>query len=158
MTDLKREYTIPLRRKTKLAPNWRRSKKAMSVLIEFVKKHMKTDEVVICNELNEKIWENGIKNPPGKVSVVALKTNINGVEKTLVNLIEAGVESQLATYNKVTPKAVAPETKADIKEAEVKEVVEKKAEKVVEEKVEEKSKTKSEKATAKKKVEEKKDE
>ena len=157
MTDLKREYTVPLRRKTKVAPNWRRSKKAMSVLIEFIKKHMKTEEVVICNELNEKIWENGIKNPPGKVSVVALKTNINGVEKTLVNLVDVGVESQLNSYTKVAPKATAPVTEA-VKDAEVKEVVVEKAEEAKEVKVEEKSEAKPKKASAKKKVEEKKDE
>lgn len=158
MTELKREYIIPLRRKTKLAPNWRRSKKAMSVLIEFVKKHMKTDEVVICNELNEKIWENGIKNPPGKVSVVALKTNINGVTRTLVNLVEVGVEAQLATYNKTESKAVADKTKpeAEIKGAKVSEVKEKVEPKS--EVAEEKSEAKPKKVATKKKEEEIKDE
>lgn len=127
MTELKREYVVPLRRKTKLAPRWRRSKKAVSVLNEFIRKHMKTDNVVLCNELNEKIWENGIKNPPGKVSIVALKTEINGVEKTLVNLAEVGIDAQLKLY-KTTPELPKVEEKATKKvaDAEVKEVETKK--------------------------------
>lgn len=105
MVELKREYVVPLRKKTNLAPKWRRSKKAVSVLNDFIKKHMKTDDVVICAELNEKIWENGIKNPPGKVSVIAVKTKIAGKDKTIVNLLEVGVESHLKNYG-VSEKAV----------------------------------------------------
>ncbi|MCA9459517.1 MAG: 60S ribosomal protein L31 [Nanoarchaeota archaeon] len=134
MTELKREYVVPLRRKTKLAPKWRRSKKAVSVLNEFIKKHMKTDNVVICKELNEKIWGNGIKNPPGKVSVIALKTNINGIEKTIVNLQEIGIDKQLEVYKSQMPATPAKEEKVEeakpkkeevkkeAKDAEVKEV------------------------------------
>ena len=51
MAELKREYVVPLRRKTLTAPKWRRTKKAVSVLKEFIMKHMKTDNVVICREL-----------------------------------------------------------------------------------------------------------
>ena len=117
MTELKREYVVPLRRKTKFAPKWRRSKKAVSVLNEFIKKHMKTDSVVICKELNEKIWGNGIKNPPGKVSVIAIKTNINGVEKTIVNLQEVGIDKQLELYKSQMPATPAKEEKAEEEQA-----------------------------------------
>lgn len=139
MTELKREYVVPLRRKTKLAPKWRRSKKAVSVLKDFIEKHMKTDNVIICRELNEKIWENGIKNPPGKVSVVALKTQINGVEKTLVNLAEAGINTQMAQYAVEAPKTEKKTKPEQIKEAQVKEI------KAKEEKSEKKAETKKEK-------------
>jgi len=130
MVELKREYVVPLRRKVNTVPKWRRSKKAVSVLNDFVKKHMKTDNVVICSELNEKIWQNGIKNPPGKVSVIAFKTQIKGVEKTFVNLLEVGVDKHLKNHNLVTAevkpevakKEVKKETKTEVKDAEVKEV------------------------------------
>ena len=108
MAELKREYVIPLRRRTRTAPKWRRSKKAVSVLKEFVEKHMKTDNVIICKELNEKIWANGIKNPPGKVSVVALKSEFNGVEKTLVNLAEVGIDEQTKLYAAQAAQAPTP--------------------------------------------------
>lgn len=124
MTELKREYVIPLRRKSSTVPKWRRSKKAMSVLKEFVKKHMKSDIVIIGNELNEKIWKNGIKNPPGKVSVITLKKEFSGQEKVLVNLAEVGIESLLKQYeSEVQKKPVSKkvtDSKEDVKEAEVK--------------------------------------
>ena len=119
MTELKREYVIPLRRKTLKAPKWRRSKKAVSVLKEFVQKHMKTDNVIICNELNEAIWGQGIKKPPGKVEVIALKNEFNGEEKCIVNLLSVGLEAQLKKY---TTTATKTETKVEVKDAKVKEV------------------------------------
>ncbi len=126
MAELKREYVVPLRTKCRTAPKWRRSKKAVSVLREFIKKHMKTDEVILCSELNEHIWANGSKNPPGKVSVIALKTKIGNNEKTLVNLTEIGVDKHLATYAAATPAAASKSEKTEeteeIKDAEVKEV------------------------------------
>lgn len=124
MAELKREYVVPLRRKTLTAPKWRRSKKAVSVLKEFIMKHMKTDNVIICSELNEAIWSRGIKHPPGKVSVVALKTQIGGVEKTLVNLAEVGLEAQQELYaSQAVEMPVQEEAQAEeVKDAEVKEV------------------------------------
>lgn len=98
MAELKREYVVPLRRKTRFAPKWRRSKKAIAVLKDFIRQHMKTQDVIVCRELNELIWENGSKNPPGKISVVAFKTSIKGEEKTLVNLSNIGVEKQKELY------------------------------------------------------------
>jgi len=121
MTELKREYVVPLRRKSRFAPKWRRSKKAVSVLKEFIEKHMKTDNVLVCRELNEKLWENGIQNPPGKVSVIALKTTINGVEKTYVNLIEAGVDKYIAELNIAKTEKKA-KTSQEIKDGDVEEV------------------------------------
>lgn len=132
MAELKREYVVPLRRKTQLAPKWRRSKKAVSVLKEFIQKHMKTENVVVCSELNDFIWAKGGKNPPGKVSVIALKTNVNGVESTIVNLLESGIENQMKSYAGATPVA------APVKEAVVTEKVAAKTETKVEKKVEEK--------------------
>lgn len=134
MTELKREYVVPLRQKCRTAPKWRRSKKAMSVLKDFIVKHMKTDNVVIGNELNEKIWENGAKNPPGKVSVITLKKEFNGVEKALVNLAEAGIDS-LVKENEAQNAAPVKEEKKEVKktpevqDAEVKEVEIKKEDK-----------------------------
>lgn len=122
MADLKREYVVPLRRKTRLAPRWRRSKKAVTVLKEFIQKHMKTENVVVCKELNEFIWADGGKNPPGKVSVVAIRTNVNGVESTVVNLLESGVDNQIGTYAKTPVAAPVKEAKAtEVKTEEVKE-------------------------------------
>jgi len=142
MAELKREYVVPLRRNTRNAPKWRRSKRAVSVLKEFIQKHMKTEEVILCNELNEFIWARGSKNPPGKVSVVAIKDKFGKSEKTIVNLLEVGLDKQLKEYQNATPVVpVESDSKSEVKDAEVKEVA-KKTEKKVVEKTEEKKTTK----------------
>jgi large subunit ribosomal protein L31e len=121
MADLKREYVVPLRRRTSTAPKWRRSKKAVSVLKEFIRKHMKAENVIICNDLNEHVWSRGGKNPPGKVEVIALKTQVNGVESTIVNLLSKGIDKQLETYIKNTPQNASAKPVVDAKVEEKKE-------------------------------------
>ncbi len=123
MADLKREYVVPLRRRTSTAPKWRRSKKAVSVLKDFIRKHMKTENVIVCNDLNEYVWSKGGKNPPGKVEVIALKTKVNGEESTIVNLLSKGIDKQLETYIKNGPQkapAKAVDAKAEEKVEEAK--------------------------------------
>lgn len=126
----------------------------MSVLKEFIKKHMKTETVVLCPELNELIWANGAKNPPGKVEVIAIKGDFGGSEKTLVNLLSVGVEEQLNLYATAVPKVEkedkeTKEEKSEVKEAEAKEI--EKKEEPKEAKAEEKTvkKTPAKKATKK---------
>lgn len=98
MAELKREYIIPLRRKYLSAPKWRRSKKAIAVLKDFIQKHMKCENVIVCAELNEHIWSRGSKYPPGKVEVIALKMQSSDGEKVLVNLKEHGIDTQKSMY------------------------------------------------------------
>ena len=72
MINEKRTYVIPLRREFNKAPRYKRSKKAIKALREFIIKHMKTEKVVIDILLNEYVWSKGIKNPPAKVKVNAI--------------------------------------------------------------------------------------
>ena len=69
-----RIYTVPLARGFMKAPKWKRSKKAVKVLREFVTRHMKPEDLYIDPEVNERIWENGIKNPPRKIQVRITKS------------------------------------------------------------------------------------
>ena len=48
-------------------------------------RHMKVEEknVWLDTALNEKIWENGIRNPPSKIAVKAIKFDDGLVEVTL---------------------------------------------------------------------------
>ena len=139
MANLKREYNVPLRRKVKTAPMWRRSKKAISVLKDFMKQHMKAENVIICAELNELIWARGGKCPPGKISVTALRTEVNGVDSTIVNLSTIGVDAQMAKYGTVATTEEAEAPVAEVKKEVKKEV---KAEKPA--KAEKKAETKKE--------------
>ena len=79
-TVLERTYNVPLRRKWVYVPKYKRSKKAVTTLKEFLVKHMKpgTDAkgklmLKIGKHLNDFIWKHGIKNPPHHVKVVAKK-------------------------------------------------------------------------------------
>jgi len=72
---LERTYTIPLRREYLKTPKYRRAKKAVRAVREFMQKHMKTEEVLIGPKLNMALWANGIRNPPHHVKVNATKNN-----------------------------------------------------------------------------------
>ena len=98
MENLKREYVVPLRRKFLSVPKWRRTKRAISTFEIFMKKHMKCENIVICAELNQYIWKNGAKNPPGKVSVTCEKIKHKDIEKVIVNLSGINISKQLDLY------------------------------------------------------------
>lgn len=63
--EFERIMVIPLR-KTKQAPRTRRANRAVKEVREIVMRHMKVDadNVWIDASVNDKIWENGIRNPP----------------------------------------------------------------------------------------------
>jgi len=78
MADLERTYNIPLRKEFQKVPRYKRAKKAVTAVREFVLKHMKADSVLIGEELNKLLWVHGIKNPPHHVKVTVVK-NKEGV-------------------------------------------------------------------------------
>ena len=46
---------------------YRRSKKAIIVIKQFVNRHMKANQVSIDTKVNELIWARGIKHPPRRI-------------------------------------------------------------------------------------------
>jgi large subunit ribosomal protein L31e len=82
--DIERIIIIPLRA-TKNAPRTKRAKRAVKEVKEHIMRHMKVEEknVWLDTALNEKIWENGIRNPPSKIAVKAIKFDDGLVEVTL---------------------------------------------------------------------------
>jgi len=72
---LERLYTIPLRKEFMKAPIYRRTKKAVKALKQFISRHMKVpvEKVKVCKHLNEFLWQNGPKNPPCRVKVKTRK-------------------------------------------------------------------------------------
>lgn len=100
MAKLERDYTINLRRDFVKVPRHERSKRAISFIKKFMNKHMKSEDVRLGKHLNEYVWQNGIKNPPGKVSVKAIKydeghvtVELNGKEYT-VKKVQTQVNEQ----------------------------------------------------------------
>ena len=160
---LSRTYTIPLRKEFQKAPKYRRAKKAVNALREFVKKHMRNENVLIGPKLNLKIWEHGIKNPPHHVKVTAVEDEKDEVVR--VELFGFEFKKKEAKEKKEKPKGMAgklqeklgpkeeegPKTevtkKKDIKE--VKKGVEKKEEKPAAEKKEEPAPAKEDKPAEK---------
>ena len=81
MMAAEQTYIIPLRKEFQKAPKYKRAKKAVNAVREYVQKHMKTDDVLIGPKLNLKIWEHGIKNPPHHVKVTAVMDDKEGVAR-----------------------------------------------------------------------------
>ncbi|MBU3941878.1 MAG: 60S ribosomal protein L31 [Nanoarchaeota archaeon] len=107
---LEREYIIPLRKEFQKAPKYKRAKKTIKALKEFLAKHMKSDNIKLGKYLNLKVWEHGIKNPPHKIKVKAEKFD-DGLVKA--ELVGAPVEKPKEEKKKTTPKK---EEKKEIKE------------------------------------------
>lgn len=73
-----REYVIPLRNKVMRVPRYKKAKKAVKTIKEFLVRHMKIydrdlSKIRIDKYLNEQIWSRGIKKPPAYVKVKAIK-------------------------------------------------------------------------------------
>jgi len=71
-----REYNVPLRQEWLKVASYKRAKKAVTALRQFLVKHMKADDVGnihIGAFLNKEIWKHGIKNPPHHVKIKTRK-------------------------------------------------------------------------------------
>lgn len=126
-----RIYTINLRRGALQSPRNRRSKRAMSELIKYLVKHMKTPNVKISEKLNEHIWQNGMANPIVRVKVAVTKDKDNVAFARLYGEPAPMVEEAKKTAKKETtpakkeavkpvakdeaPKEAKPETKDEPK-------------------------------------------
>jgi len=75
---IEREYIIPLREKVRVVPRYKKVNKAVKVVKEFLVRHMKIrdrdlNKIKIDEYLNEVLWARGIRKPPHKIKVKAVK-------------------------------------------------------------------------------------
>lgn len=75
---IEREYIIPLREKARPVPRYKKTPKAVKTVKEFLVRHMKIrdrdlNKIKIDRFVNEALWFRGIKNPPHKIKVRAIK-------------------------------------------------------------------------------------
>jgi large subunit ribosomal protein L31e len=70
--NLTRVYTINLG-KAWITPQYKRTDRVINMIKEFAKKHMKSEEIKIDQDLNRQIWRRGKTNPPRKVRVKMVK-------------------------------------------------------------------------------------
>lgn len=80
---MERTYVVPLRKGWLKAQKFKRSKKAVNTLKEFLSRHMKSDDVRLGRYLNMELWKHGIKNPPSRVKVNVSKDDKNVVRAEL---------------------------------------------------------------------------
>lgn len=158
---LERQYIIPLRKEWLKVPRYKRAKKGIRAIKEFMARHMKAemDDVKLGRWLNEAVWARGIKNPPHKIKVKAVKDDKNIVMVELFELSERAKkidEKEAKRTASITEKKKAEEAKRKAEEEKAKKEAEAKAE---EEKKKEEAKTEEEKAREKeqKKIEEEKE-
>ena len=67
-----RTYTVPFRLVWG-TPRARRTPRAVKMVKEYVRRHMKVEDVIISNEINEQIWSRGIHKPPRRLRIRAVK-------------------------------------------------------------------------------------
>ena len=72
--ELERVYTIPLG-KVLLSQSQHRAVRAINMIREFARKHMKTQEIKIDEEVAHLIWSKGVRSPPRKIRVKMVKTD-----------------------------------------------------------------------------------
>jgi large subunit ribosomal protein L31e len=75
---LEREYVIPLRKVWGRMQEYRRAGRAAKAVKKFIAKHMKVpgrdvEKVKLDMYLNNEIWFRGVRHPPAKIKVKAIK-------------------------------------------------------------------------------------
>ena len=129
-----RIYTIPLRKEFMKAPSYRKTKRALSAIKQFLTRHMKAEEVKIGKYLNLELWKDGRKNPPPRIKIKAVKDIVKIKDKDVIvvkaELINAPVE--VIEKKQEKKKEKVKEEKPEVMETEL----EKKIEKLEEEKKE----------------------
>lgn len=77
-----RIYVVPLRAARK-APRHRRTPRAVKVVREFLKRHMKSEDIKLNEELNRKLWERGIERTLPRIRLRVVKQDDGSVEAFL---------------------------------------------------------------------------
>jgi len=119
--ELERVYTINLG-KVLLSPNNQRAKRAINMIKEFTRHHMKIEEVKIEESLSHLIWKRGIKHPPRKIRVSMTKTDQGFV---LVSPYEEEIEETTKPKDEKKIQQVEDKPESESKEIETSESKEK---------------------------------
>ncbi|MEM3143961.1 MAG: 50S ribosomal protein L31e [Candidatus Nitrosotenuis sp.] len=106
--EAERVYTINLG-KVWLSPNNQRAKRAINMIKEFSRRHMKTEQIKIDQELSHLVWQRGIRSPPRKVRVRMSKTDegyvvVSPYEEGVTKSEEKTKEKKSKTEAKEKPK------------------------------------------------------
>jgi len=118
--ELERVYTINLG-KVKLSQSQHRAVRAINMIKEFARHHMKVEEIKIEEELAHQVWARGVRRPPRKIRVRMTKTDDGYI---LVSQYDEEAESKVTPEKdtkKVEDKVEEPAKEAPKKEKPAKE-------------------------------------
>jgi large subunit ribosomal protein L31e len=90
--ELERVYTINLG-KAWLSVDTHRATRAINMIKEFARRHMKVENIKIEEDLAHQIWARGARSPPRKIRVRMTKTDEGYI---LVSRFDDEVESEVA--------------------------------------------------------------
>ena len=110
--NVERVYTVNLG-KVLLSPDNQRAKRAVNMVKEFARHHMKIEQVKLEEDVSHLLWARGIRHPPRKIRVRMTKTDEGYV---LVSIYEGEEESIKEEEKKVESEpepATKPEPKAE---------------------------------------------
>jgi len=102
--DVERVYTVNLG-KVLLSPDNQRAKRAVNMIKEFARHHLKIEQVKLEEDVSHLLWARGIKHPPRKIRVRMTKTDEGYV---LVSKYEGEEESIEKEEEKTEPQKVEP--------------------------------------------------
>jgi large subunit ribosomal protein L31e len=75
-------YVIPLRDARRVS-QYKRAGSTAKIVRKFIAQHMKSEDIKLDNSLNSKLWERGMKSPPHKIRVKAVKEDDGSVVASL---------------------------------------------------------------------------
>ena len=107
---IEREYIIPLREKVRVVPRYKKVNKAVKTVKEFLVRHMKIrdrdlNKIKIDKYLNEALWFRGIRKPPHKIKVKAVKEG--GIVRAELADMPAKLKFKKAREERILQKAEA---------------------------------------------------
>jgi len=114
--ELERVYTINLG-KVLLSVDTHRAPRAINMIKEFARHHMKTEEIKIEEDLAHLIWSKGVRSPPRKIRVRMSKTDEGFIlVSPYVDEKEVKTDAKDTKKNAKDAKKESKETKKDVKE------------------------------------------
>jgi len=114
--ELERVYTINLG-KVLLSVDTHRAPRAINMIKEFARHHMKTEEIKIEEDLAHIIWSKGVRSPPRKIRVRMSKTDEGFIlVSPYIDEKEVKKESKDTKKESKDKKKESKDTKKDVKE------------------------------------------
>jgi large subunit ribosomal protein L31e len=109
-----RVYTINLG-KAWITPEHKRTDRVVNMIRDFAKKHMKSNEIKLDQDLNRQLWSRGKTKPPRKVRVKMVKEEGGAVTVSLYEDLPAAATTTTTTTTTAETPATAENKEADTK-------------------------------------------